>query len=132
MLDLNLLIHGFLIGLIISILEIIFVHSDEEVYGLGVWLKHGWHTFPFTIGGTILSLLIWYSYDFVASFIPILIPKYVLYFIFFIVITIVVHAKAAITRGVGETWVHCMIISLLITLAPLYYPFIALYLPRFF
>ncbi len=132
MLDLNLIIHGFLIGLVISILEIIFVHSDEEVYGLGVWLKHGWHTFPITIGGTILSLLIWYSYDFVLQFLPIIIPKLALYFLFFIVMTVIIHAKAAITRGVGETWMHCMIISLLITLTPLYYPFVAIYLPRFF
>ncbi len=132
MLDLNLILHGFVIGLIISILEIIFIHRDEDVFGLGVWLKHGLHVLPVTIGSTILSLLIWYSYDFVSLYLPIQIPKLVLYTIFFIILTIIIHAKAAITRGVGESWVHCMIISILICTAPFYYPVVSVYLPRIF
>jgi len=128
----NLIIHGILIGLIISILEMIFVHSDEGSFGTKIWFTHGLHVLPVTIGATILSLLIWFSYDFISSFLPIALPKIVLYGLFFIIVTIVIHAKAAITKGVGETWYHCIIISLLITLAPFYYPFIYPFLPKLF
>jgi len=121
---LDLIIKGAIIGLIISIIELYFVHSDEEAFGFKVWFSHGWHTIPWTIGLTIVNLLGYYSYETIAPYLPISVPSIVIPFIIFVISAIKLHGITLIMGKIGEKWVHVLIVSLLIALAPFYYPYI--------
>jgi hypothetical protein len=130
--DLNLIIHGAIIGLVISIIELYFVHADEDSFGFKVWFTHGWHAIPWTTGLTIVNLLGYYSYQTIAPYLPIPIPPIAIPFVIFIFSAIKLHSTTLILGKLGEKWVHVLIISLLVALTPFYYPYIASYLPNFF
>jgi len=130
--DLNLIIHGIIIGLVISIIELYFVHADEEAFGFRVWFTHGWHAIPWTTGLTIISLLGYYSYETLSAYLPVPLPPIAIPFIVFIFSAIKLHGVTLIMGRLGEKWVHVLIISLLIALAPFYYPYVSAFLPNLF
>ena len=127
----TLIIHGAIIGLIISVIELYFVHADEDSFGFKVWFSHGWHAIPWTTGLTIINLIGYYSYQTIAGFLPVQIPNFLIPLVIFVLALIKIHGVTAILKGIGEKWIHCTIVALLIALAPFYYPFVAPYLPVF-
>lgn len=121
-----------LIGILISIVELAFVHSDE---GAGVhWLGHGLHAVPVCVIGTIISM----HADLVLRFIPGLskIPalNIVIPILVGLIIAFKVKAAAAIIHGhgnVGEKLPHALIIGALVAAAPFVWPFIEPIVPKF-
>lgn len=121
-----------ILGTIIGLLELIFVHADER--GLG-WIRHGLHALPACYIFTAISLNVpvvvnwinqpWLSGTVATIGIPVVIG---------LIAAIKVKSAAAITRGhgsVGEKLGHALIIGALIALAPFIWPFIQPLLPAF-
>jgi hypothetical protein len=102
------------IGVVLGILELIFVHQDEA--GMG-WLKHGLHAIP-------MMLL----FIFISMNVP-LVEKWVgmadtLWFVIAlrvivgIVAAIKIKGAAAVAGRVGENWPHVLVLSALVIAAP--------------
>jgi len=120
-----------LIGLIISLIELIFVHADEG--GLG-WLGHGLHAIPATIFFTFLSMNVPWLLSFsIMNWVPALAANIGIPVVIGIIAAIKVKAAAAIARGgsVGEKLWHALAIGALIALAPFVWPLIVHFLPEF-
>ncbi len=102
------------VGLVLSIIELIFVHADER--GLG-WLSHGIHALPTMLififismnVGYALSLVGWHANQWIEIGVR-------------VVIGLIAMAKiagaAAIAGRVGEKKFHVLIIGALVMLAP--------------
>lgn len=127
-----LLIPALLMGGIIGIIELIFVHADER--GLG-WLSHGLHALPVAMLFTFVAM----NLEFAAS-----LANFSLQSNFWIdigvrtVIGLVaafkVKAAAAVVKGhnsVGEKLGHALIIGALIAASPYIWGFIAPLVPAF-
>ncbi|MBI4149983.1 hypothetical protein HY488_01115 [Candidatus Woesearchaeota archaeon] len=120
------------LGIIIGILELIFVHSDEP--GMG-WFKHGLHAIPtmlvllfvsFNIGP--VSQMVGYPLE--ESFALNLGVRILLG----IIATVKVKAAAAIAgkaSSFGEKFWHAAVIGLLIAAAPYIWVFVEPLLPEF-
>jgi len=128
---LELIVHGAIIGLIISIVELYFVHADEESFGFKVWFTHGWHSIPWTTGLTILNLIGYYQYQAIAPYLPIQIPNFLIPLVVFLLAVVKIHGTSVIIGKIGEKWIHCTIVAALIAITPYIYPFVAPYLPTF-
>jgi hypothetical protein len=119
------------IGLVISLVELFFVHADEA--GLG-WLSHGLHAVPVTILFTFISMNVpWVlSFSFM-SWMPSWAATWAIPILIGIIAAAKVKAAAAIARGgtVGEKLYHALIIGALIAIAPFVWPFIAPALPAY-
>ena len=102
------------IGLIIGLIEMIFVHTDER--GLG-WFTHAMHAFPVTIifvfiamnAPYVLGLLDLASNTWISIGVQVVIA---------IIAMIKVSGAAAITGKVGETKFHILIIGILVGTSP--------------
>jgi len=126
-------IAGIIVGLIASLLELIFVHSDE---GVGAhWLGHGLHAVPVCIIGALISMNVPFALGFlpksIASMplivfgIPVLIG---------LIVAFKAKAAAAIIHGhgnVGEKLPHALAVGAVIAIAPFVWPFVAPLLPAF-
>ena len=105
-----------LIGAIIGLIEMFFVHADE--IGMG-WMLHGLHALPFTILFVFISMNI----GFFLGFVPGGISETIwvdlgVRLIIAIIAMIKIAAAAAIAGRVGERFYHTLIIGILIFLAP--------------
>lgn len=103
-----------IIGIILGILELIFVHQDEA--GMG-WVKHGFHALPFM-----------FVFIFISMNLP-LVEKLIgmddkLWFIIAarvligIIAAVKIKAAAAVAGRVGENWPHVLILAALVIAAP--------------
>jgi hypothetical protein len=117
-----------IVGLIIGLVELFFVHADES--GLG-WLSHGLHAIPTCVFLTFISMNIpavmqfaskefgmaWLTHIAVIWTVPILVG---------IISAGKVKAAAAIVKGgsAGESWMHALIIGGLIAVSPYVWMFI--------
>ncbi len=102
------------IGLILAILELIFVHQDES--GMG-WLKHGIHALPVMFIFIFISMNI----DFVTSLIgwkPSLWMTIGIRVLIGIIAAAKISAAAAVAGRVGEKLPHTLIIAGLIMVSP--------------
>ena len=93
-----LIIPSILLGIIIGLIEIFFVHSDEA--GMG-WFKHALHAFPFAILFTFLAINANWALGFFNlgnSFIWVLIARVAVG----IVAMIKIQTAAAIAGATGE------------------------------
>ena len=119
------------VGLVIGLVELFFVHADEA--GMG-WLSHGLHAIPATLIFTFISFNVHWimGFDFM-SWMPVWAATYAIPAIVGIIAAIKIKAAAAIARGgtVGEKLWHALVIGLLIAIAPFVWPFIAPMLPAF-
>lgn len=112
-------------GGVIGLYEMFLVHKDEAFRG-SHWLKHGWHALLVTMFFVFLSM----NVDFVYSVIPVLVgvPEIAIRGIIAVIAAAKVHAAAAVLRGsalgptLGETWVHSLVIGILIAVAPYIWP----------
>ena len=127
------------IGLVIGFYEFFAIHKDLSFQG-SHFLKHFWHTL-------IVSLILVFAVmntEFVLQLIPQLkaIPfisnPWVLRTFIGLIGLIKVHAAGMVVRSktigsIGETWAHALIITILIIVTPLVWPFlepiISQYLP---
>ncbi|HIJ01939.1 hypothetical protein J4399_06850 [Candidatus Woesearchaeota archaeon] len=102
------------IGIILSILELIFVHQDEA--GMG-WLKHGLHAIPTMFIFIFISMNISY----VLSLIGLKESMWLtigIRVIIGIIAMIKISAAAAVAGRVGEKLPHTLIIGILVMVAP--------------
>lgn len=117
------------VGLILALLELIFVRADEG--GLG-WLGHGLHAIPATILFTFISMNVpWVlSFDFM-NFMPDWAGTFAIPAAIGLFAAIKVKIAAAIAKGgsVGEKLWHALVIGLLIALAPFIWGLIVGFLP---
>lgn len=109
------------VGLVIGLIELFFVHADEN--GMG-WLGHGLHALPTAMIFTYISMNVPATLQFIETQGGITIPLWLGTFLVPIVIGIIaaikVKAAAAIAKGgtVGESMIHALIIGALIAVAP--------------
>jgi len=102
------------IGVILGLLEMIFVHQDEA--GMG-WLKHGIHALPTMLIFIFIamnitwveSLLGWQDKLWLTIGIRVLIG---------IIAAVKIKGAAAVAGRVGENWPHVLIIATLVVVAP--------------
>ncbi len=103
-------------GAVIGIIELVFVHSDER--GLG-WLGHGLHAIPFTMLFVFVSMNISYVFGLlnIAVTETLWVDLGVRVAVGLIAMLKVAGAAAVVGR-VGERWYHIFIIGALIVGAP--------------
>lgn len=116
-------------GIIIGIIELMFVHADEV--GLG-WLSHGIHALPVTVLFVFISMNVGWALNFLpggltsSAWVDLGVR---------VLIGLIAMAKiagaAAIAGRVGEKKFHVLIIGALIIAAPYVWPVIDPILPGF-
>ena len=125
------IVEAFVVGAILGIIEMAFVHADEM--GMG-WFMHGIHALPATIFFTFVSM----NAAWAISFIPFSLPggwigELVVRLIIAIIAILKIQTAAAIAGRVGERFHHVLIIGTLIFAssyaAPFIAPYISAYLP---
>jgi len=104
-------------GIIIGLLELIFVHQDER--GMG-WLGHGLHAIPITFFFIFFSMnlewslnMIGYSEANLNIWVIIGIRSFI-----GLVAALKIGAAAAIAGRIGERFYHSLIIGILVAVAP--------------
>ena len=101
-----------LIGAVIGLIEMVFVHSDE--IGMG-WFMHGLHAFPFTVLFTFVSMNVSWVLAFVpGGFTSSLWVDLGVRLVVAIIAMLKIAAAAAIAGRVGERFYHTLIIGVLI------------------
>lgn len=121
------LLPALLVGAVIGLIEMFFVHADET--GMG-WMMHGLHALPFTILFAFVSM----NVGFVLTFIPggfaetIWVDLGVRAAVA-IIAMIKIAAAAAIAGRVGEKFYHTLIIGVLIFVAPYVWMFVGPFIP---
>lgn len=116
------LIPALFMGIVIGLIELIFVHADEV--GMG-WFIHALHALPFTFLFVFVSMNI--SYVFSLLSIAITETWYIdlaVRVIIGVLAMVKIAGAAAIAGRVGEKWYHTLIIGALIIVAPYIWDFI--------
>ncbi len=121
-----LLIPSLALGVIIGLIEVIFVHSDEP--GMG-WFKHGLHAFPFAVLFVFINMNVQYVLD----LFNLVLPFNVLYVYLGVgvIAFIKIQGAAAIAGSTGEKLWHTLIIALLIVGAPYLWQYIGPLMPAY-
>ena len=121
------LLPAFVMGAIVGLIELFFVHADEV--GMG-WLLHGLHALPFTVLFVFVSMNVSFIYGFLPGgltenlWVDLGIRAAV-----FIIGMIKIAAAAAIAGRVGERIHHTIIIGALIFASPYIWMFIGPFVP---
>ena len=116
-----------ILGIIIGIIEIIFVHTDEP----GSWFRHAMHAFPFAIIFVFVNM----NVEWIVTLFNINLPFNIIfiYLIVGIIAFIKIQTAAAIAGRTGERIWHTLIIALLVVASPYIWqfigPFVSQYLP---
>ncbi len=110
------LVPALLMGVIIGLVEVFFVHADEA--GMG-WLMHALHALPFTMLFVFVSMNI----SFALSLLNFAITENIwvdigIRVVIGIIAMVKIGAAAAIVGRVGEKWYHTVAIGILIIVAP--------------
>lgn len=111
-------------GLIIGLIELFFVHADEA--GMG-WMSHGLHAIPVTMIFVFISM----NLSFVYTFLPFVKQNFTvdlgIRVLIGIIAMIKISAAAAIVRGsrVGEKLPHTLLIGALVIAAPYIWIYLA-------
>lgn len=128
------------LGIILGLYELILIHRDENFRG-SHWFGHGLHAIFFMF---IALFFVFYTEYFltITGLIDkdwfILSNPWAVRAIIGLILNIKMHATSAVikgglrgsmTGGMAEHWTHTTIVSVLVVLAPLYWPFIATILP---
>lgn len=116
------LVPALLMGIIIGLVEVFFVHSDET--GMG-WFMHALHALPFTMFFVFVSMNI----SFVFGLLNFAITEmwYVdlgIRVVIGIIAMVKIAGAAAIVGRVGEKWYHTIAIGILIIVAPYAWMFV--------
>ena len=121
------IIPALIVGAVIGLIEMLFVHADE--IGMG-WFMHGLHALPFTILFTFVNM----NVGFVLTFLPggfaqSFWVELAVRAIVAVVGMLKIAAAAAIAGRVGERFHHTLIIGILIFAAPYAWDVIGPYVP---
>jgi len=108
------LIPVLVIGLILGIIELIFVHSDES--GMG-WMKHGIHAIPTMIIFIFISMNLSFVYGLI-GWEPSLLYEILIRSVIGILAMFKIAGAAAVAGRVGEKMWHVIIIGVLVMVAP--------------
>ncbi|MFH2020042.1 MAG: hypothetical protein ABIJ34_01395 [archaeon] len=115
-----------LMGAVIGLIEMFFVHSDE--IGMG-WFTHGLHAFPFAMLFTFLSM----NVPFVLRFLPKMTETFWVDIGIRVAIAIIsmlkISAAAAIAGRVGERFHHTIMVGCLVFAAPYVWMVIGPFIP---
>ena len=116
-----------IMGAIIGLVELIFVHSDE--IGMN-WFMHGLHALPFTMIFTFINM----NVSFALSFLPMSLPggfvgELIVRGVITIIAMLKIQTAAAIAGKVGERFHHTLMIGVLIFAAPYVWQFVAPFVP---
>jgi hypothetical protein len=103
-------------GVLIGLIEVVFVHSDEA--GMG-WFTHALHALPFTLFFVFASMNI----SFVIGWLNLAITanwyvEFGIRAVIGIIAMMKIAGAAAIAGKVGERWYHTLILGIIIILAP--------------
>ncbi|MEM2138804.1 MAG: hypothetical protein QXM96_01485 [Candidatus Woesearchaeota archaeon] len=101
---------AFILGVIVGIIEMFFVHDDE--IGMG-WFTHGLHAFPFAVLFTFISM----NVNWALTFLKLSTNVYYHYgaiAVVSIAAMIKISAAAAIAGRVGERFYHTLAIGIII------------------
>jgi hypothetical protein len=113
------------IGILLGILELIFVHEDEA--GMG-WLKHGLHAIPMMLLFIFISMNVPYVEQLLG-----LGDKLWLVIAIRVIVGVIaavkIKAAAAVAGRVGENWPHVLILAGLVIAAPFVWEAFACTLP---
>jgi hypothetical protein len=112
-----------LVGAIIGLIEMVFVHSDE--IGMG-WFYHGLHALPFTMLFTFASMNV--NYVYILLRLPIAETFWIdlaIKAVISIIAMIKIQSAAAIAGRVGERLHHTLIIGGLIFAVGVFYKILA-------
>lgn len=132
-----LLMPALLFGAIIGLLELFFIHADENFKG-SHWLSHGLHAVVIAIIGVFAAM----NLDYVLALFPALkqipyISNLLLWRIAIgLIITIKTYTISAVVagakgRGMHEKLWHCLIIGFLVAISAYVYPILEPILPAF-
>ncbi len=108
------IIPALIVGAVIGLIELFFVHQDEA--GMG-WLSHGLHAIPVMIFFIFISMNLNWALGFIGvknNFTIELIARIVIG----IIAMIKISAASAIVGRIGEKKIHILIIGLLVMGAP--------------
>jgi hypothetical protein len=109
------LIPALVMGGIIGLIELFFVHADER--GMG-WLGHGLHALPFTMFFVFISM----NLSFVFKYLPFMqetpLADLGVRALIAIIAMLKIAGAAAIAGRVGEKFIHTLMIGLLVFAAP--------------
>ena len=123
----ELVIMGSLVmGAIVALLEIFFVHSDEA--GMG-WFKHAMHAAPFAF----IFVFVVMNVEYVLELLNLSwnIPVIAVQVVIAIIALIKIQSAAAIAGKTGEKFTHTLIIALLILASPYIWPVVSPLLPDY-
>ena len=110
-----------ILGIIVGIVEIIFVHNDEP----GAWFKHALHAFPFAILFVFINMNVeWLLTTFNIN---LAFNVFFIYLAVGLIAFIKIQSAAAIAGKTGEKVWHTLIIALLIIATPYIWQFIGPY-----
>ena len=128
------------LGVILGLYELILIHRDENFRG-SHWFGHGLHSVFFMM----VALFFVFNTDYFLNITglaekgwPIISNPWAVRAIIGLILNIKMHAvssvikgglRGSMTGGMAEHWTHTTIVSVLVVLAPLYWPIISNFLP---
>ena len=128
------------LGVLLGLYELILIHRDENFRG-SHWFGHGLQS----VGIMIVSLFFVYNTEYFLTVTglgekgwPLISNPWAVRIIIGLILNIKMHATSAVikgglrgstTGGMAEHWTHTTIVSVLVILAPLYWPLLVQFLP---
>ncbi len=129
------------LGLILGLYELILIHKDTNFRG-SHWLGHGLHSVVFMFIAIFAVMNTEYFLTItglINSNIPLINNVWVVRVAIGLILNIKMHATSAVIKGrafsggvsgrMAEHWTHTTLVSVLVVLTPLYWPFLAPFLP---
>ena len=111
-------------GALIALLEIFFVHADEA--GMG-WFKHAMHAAPFAFVFVFIVMNVEYALELVGLSWPAIAVQGAVA----LIALVKIQTAAAIAGKTGEKFTHTLIIALLILASPYVWDFVGPLLPSY-
>jgi len=125
------------LGIILGLYELILIHRDESFRG-SHWFGHGLHAVLFMWAALFIVLNTEYFLQ-VSGLLekdwPLISNVWVVRAAVGLILNIKMHVTSAVAkgrlaaRGMAEHWTHTTIISVLVVVAPLYWPLLEPFLP---
>ena len=115
-----------IMGAIIGLIEMFFVHSDE--IGMG-WFSHGLHAFPFAMLFTFMSMNVAFVLKFLPKMNETIWVDLGIRAAIAIISMLKISAAAAIAGRVGERFHHTVIVGCLVFAAPYVWMVVGPFIP---
>jgi len=120
------IVPALIMGTIIGLIELFFVHSDEQSMGI-LWLTHGLHAVPFAIIFVFINM----NVEWAAGLLGFKLTQSIyveaaVRIVIGLLAMVKVASAAALVRGsmIGEKMIHSLMIGVLVAVSPYLAPFI--------